>query len=99
MMKILLQILRSVFFLIAAGISFMAAYNCNDNEMDCRFAFEEKYGGEAFTGIQNAIAQETRNTFNIQRNTQESFSFLFLVTGVACIALAVPTVPTTGKSE
>lgn len=89
-----------VMFLIIAGISLVFAISCfrlETDEMRGDIEWNESYGGDAYTGIQNAAAQTANNTYYVGLNisnfakcvtTMGGFlftviSFLFASLGVA----------------
>lgn len=49
------------------------------------YELNSKYGGDAYTGIQNATAQTARNVQDLARLTQKGFGFLLIVLGLIAI--------------
>lgn len=51
---------------------------------------KERYGGDAFTGIQNAAAQASENTFRLSCINKYGFGAILIVGGIALIAFGLP---------
>lgn len=45
----------------------------------------EKYGGDAYTGIQNAAAETSRNVYGLGQCVESGFKFLLIVVGIIAI--------------
>ena len=46
------------------------------------FAFSESYGGDAYTGIQNAAALATQNIYSLNSIVRSGFGYLFLLISI-----------------
>ncbi len=46
---------------------------------------KESYGGDAYTGIQNACALTANNTYHTYELLQEGFQILFIIIGILII--------------
>lgn len=47
--------------------------------------FDKEYGGDAYTGIQNAAAQTASNVKNLAEATKNGFAFLLIAIGLIAI--------------
>ena len=47
--------------------------------------YDKQYGGDAYTGIQNAAAQTASNVKNLAEATKNGFAFLLIVIGLIAI--------------
>lgn len=84
-----LKIIRSIIFVIAAVFCFTIGGNITNNELgSC--PNDEAYGGDAYTGIQQASAQTARNIFQLSRYLQDVAQYTFIIAGIICLACAVP---------
>jgi hypothetical protein len=51
-----------------------------------RYTYQETYGGDAYTGIQNAAADTANNINSLGWNISDNFRYLLIVIGLALIA-------------
>ncbi len=81
--------IKSLVFLIAALYSFYFSHKCFDDK-NGRYIDNQTYGGDAFTGIQNAAATAARNAADTAVIVQDGFGYLLVVSGIALLGMAVP---------
>ena len=84
-----MKYIKNLAFLIAALFSFYSSYECFD-ESNGRYATEKTYGGDAYTGIQNAAATAAQNAADAAVLIQDGFGYLFIVSGIALLGIAIP---------
>ncbi len=83
------NILRSVILVVAGILSFVFAGQISDmnegkNESDSH------YGGDAYTGIQNATATVARNVKSEAKIVRKGFASVLIIGGIALIGAAIP---------
>lgn len=54
------------------------------------YVFEKQYGGDAYTGVQNAAAVTGQNVKKLTEINQFGFGSILMVGGVALIAAGIP---------
>lgn len=87
----IIKIIRSAIFIIAAIFSFITAFAASDNIRG--YVEEEKiYGGEAYTGIQNAAASAATNVYWLSEQIGITCTFAFITLGVVLLGCAVPNI-------
>ncbi len=70
-------------------ISLILAIVCFTRETGS-YEYNEIYGGDAYTGIQNAAAQSANNVLCLNRIVKTGFGSVLLVCGGVLIAAALP---------
>ncbi|MDD7079479.1 MAG: hypothetical protein PUI06_01825 [Prevotella sp.] len=84
-----MKLLRTIIFVLAACLSFYFSHQCFDKMTGYR-GEEHTYGGDAYTGMQNASAQSATNVYHLNNIVKDGFGWFFIVTGVALLGFAVP---------
>lgn len=89
--------IRTIIFIVIGVISIGLSIRC--------FSFKElssepksMYGGDAFTGIQNAGAQTSENVMELAKIVQFGFGSVLLVAGLGFLGVGLTT-PMTKKSD
>ena len=86
MKKLNLKIIIPVIGIIIGIITvFMGLTTHEFNYSYNGFVFRETYGGDAYTGIQNACAQVTTNTYHIYELIQTFSKIFFVIVGLLTI--------------
>ena len=85
--------LRSILLAIAGAMSIVMGIiqlygSTRDYYGD--FVRQEEYGGDAYTGIQNACAVTAMNVATVRTSIGTGIAYLLLVGGVALIGVAIP---------
>lgn len=84
---------RSIFLVIAGIVSIALSIHCfNMNEGEYRS--NSMYGGDAYTGMQNASASAARNVKTLSKIVKSGFGSTLLVCGLTLIAFSIQ-----GKKE
>lgn len=86
-MKVL-TILRSVAFVIIAIVSFTFSSKIDDMRSG-DYVSSHQYGGDAYTGIQNASAETGCNVYKGNELVQKGFKYLFILTGLGFLAVGL----------
>lgn len=80
---------KSILLIVAGGISILLGLICfarNVGYPETRSI----YGGDAYTGIQNAAAKTATNVVLLSQTVKFGFGSLLLVGGLALIAVGIP---------
>lgn len=89
--------IRTIIFIVIGVISIGLSIRCfSFKEMDYERA--SMYGGDAFTGIQNAGAQTSENVKDLAKIVQFGFGSVLLVAGLGFLGIGLTT-PMTGKQS
>lgn len=84
---------RSIFLVIAGIVSIGLSIHCfNMNEGE--YCSDSMYGGDAYTGMQNASASAARNVKTLSKIVKSGFGSTLLVCGLTLIAFSIQ-----GKKE
>lgn len=84
---------RSIFLVIAGIVSIALSIHCfNMNEGE--YCSDSMYGGDAYTGMQNASASAARNVKTLSKIVKSGFGSTLLVCGLTLIAFSIQ-----GKKE
>lgn len=78
----------SVIGIINGILSFIFAYYVNSMDTG-KFISRESYGGDAYTGIQNAAANSGNNIQELCMLVQSGFTYFFIVFGIAMIVFGL----------
>ena len=81
-----MRYIKSLIFVVAALCSFYFSHKCFD-ERAGSYVSEKTYGGDAYTGIQNAAA---KNAADVAEIVQKGFGYFFIVSGIILLGVAVP---------
>lgn len=82
--------IRTIIFIVIGVISIGLSIRCfSFKEMDYERA--SMYGGDAFTGIQNAGAQTSKNVKDLAKIVQFGFGSVLLVAGLAFLGVGLTT--------
>lgn len=80
--------IRSIFLVIAGIVSIGLSIHCfNMNEGE--YCSDSMYGGDAYTGMQNASASAARNVKTLSKIVKSGFGSTLLVCGLALIAFSI----------
>ena len=74
-----LKIVRSIAFIIIAIVSFTFSSKIDDMN-DGDYVSSSRYGGDAYTGIQNASAETGCNVYKGNQIIQKGFKYTFILT-------------------
>ncbi len=86
MKNTIFKIIRSTVFIVMGVISLIGCFNIY---FDGWYSSHETYGGDAYTGIQNAAADAADNIIELGRLLQNSMKFIFAIAAVFFIAFGV----------
>lgn len=84
-----MRYIKSLIFVVAALCSFYFSHKCFD-ERAGSYVSEKTYGGDAYTGIQNAAAIAAKNAADVAEIVQKGFGYFFIVSGIILLGVAVP---------
>lgn len=84
------SILKKLFLFIVGIVSIILSFKCFTYEK-LDYASRNMYGGDAFTGIQNASAQTSNNIRELAEIEKFGFGSILLVFGLMSIGLGLPT--------
>lgn len=84
----MVQRIRSVVFIVIGVVSLGLSIGCYTIE-DLDYESRSIYGGDAFTGIQNAAAVTSRNIKELARIVQFGFGSVLLVMGITFVGVGV----------
>ena len=82
-----MRYIKSLIFVVAALCSFYFSHKCFD-ERAGSYVSEKTYGGDAYTGIQNAAAIAAKNAADVAEIVQKGFGSI--VSGIILLGVAVP---------
>ncbi len=80
---------RSIVFIAIGILCFIFSIACAGFEVG-RIERMSVYGGDAFTGIQNAAAQTSENVYYLNKILKTGFTFMFVIAGLGFIGAAIP---------
>lgn len=91
---------RSIVFTVVGAVSFFLSIVCFTQEVSSG-ASHSYYGGDAYTGIQNAAADTSKNVVELSKIAKTGFGSILLVAGLAFIGfgLTTPVVKVTETKE
>lgn len=84
-----MRYIKSLIFVVAALCSFYFSHKCFE-ERAGSYVSEKTYGGDAYTGIQNAAAIAAKNAADVAEIVQKGFGYFFIVSGIILLGVAVP---------
>lgn len=84
-----MRYIRSVIFVIAGAFSIFCGVSVNDLPIGEIVEFKE-YGGDAYSGIQQASAHTALNIVYLSKIVKEGASGMLYICGITLIACAVP---------
>ena len=90
------QKFRSIILIVVGIIALGLSIKCFSIE-DLDYATKSMYGGDAYTGIQNAAAATSKNVKELASIVQFGFGSILLVMGLGLIGLGLTT--PTGSSK
>ena len=80
---------RRILFATIGAISVILSIVCFSKDIGHESNYSY-YGGDAFTGIQQAGAQTSNNVYDLTRIVRFGFGSFLLVSGLALITLSIP---------
>lgn len=80
---------KSAFLLIVGALSILLSILCFSLNVGGR-EFDLEYGGDAYTGIQNATAQTATNVYYLSKIVKTGAGSILLVAGCVCIISGLP---------
>lgn len=93
-----LKIVRSIAFVIIAIVSFTFSSKIEDmNNGD--YVSSSRYGGDAYTGMQNASAETGCNVYKGNQIMQKGFKYSFILIGLGFLAVGLTPSFQSKKSE
>ena len=81
--------MRRTLFAVIGCISIILSIVCFTKDTGDSI-WRESYGGDAFTGIQNAGAKTGNNVLELAEITRFGFGSILLISGMVLISLAIP---------
>ena len=84
----MLQNIRTIAFSLAGFISIVLSVKCYSMD-ELNFELSNLYGGDAYTGIQNAAAMTSRNVKELAEIVQFGFGSILLVMGLTLMAVGL----------
>lgn len=95
----MLKIIRSVAFIIIAIVAFTFSSKIDDMG-NGDYVSSSRYGGDAYTGMQNASAETGCNVYKGNQIIQKGFKYAFILAGLSFLAIGLtPTFQTKNKVE
>lgn len=93
-----LKIVRSIAFVIIAIVAFTFSSKIDDmNNGD--YVSSSRYGGDAYTGIQNASAETGCNVYKGNQIMQKGIKYTFILIGLGFLAVGLTPSIQTKKNE
>lgn len=86
----MVQKIRSIVLIVVGIIALGLSIKCFSID-ELHYAFESMYGGDAYTGIQNAAAATSKNVKELAEIVQFGFGSILLVMGLGLIGLGLTT--------
>lgn len=80
-----MKFLKAVLFLIIGIVSYVQYDKATDTDWSSRCEYE-RYGGDAFTGIQNAAADTANKVRDASRTIRKCFGGIFLLVSLGSFA-------------
>jgi hypothetical protein len=80
--------LRSILLCIVGVISIGLAIKSYSTK-ESRYEYNSAYGGDAFTGIQNAAARTSKNVSELKESVDFGFGSVLLITGLSLLVFGV----------
>lgn len=80
--------ISAIIFLVVAAVAIIFGFLCYEMSAGS-YESSETYGGDAYTGIQNAAAQTANNVYYTSILIGEIASYAFFFVAVVFVALAV----------
>lgn len=84
----LLKIIRSIAFITIAIVAFTFSSKIDDMG-NGHYVSSSRYGGDAFTGIQNASADTGCNVYKGNQIIQKGFKYAFILAGLGFLAIGL----------
>lgn len=81
---------RSIFFTIVGALSIILSIVCFTKEISSG-ALHSYYGGDAYTGIQNAAADTSKNVVELSKIAKTGFGSILLIAGLAFVGFGLTT--------
>jgi hypothetical protein len=83
-----LKIVRSIAFIIIAIVAFIFSSKIDDMN-DGGYVSSSVYGGDAYTGIQNASAETGCNVYKGNQIIQKGFKYTFILIGLGFLVVGL----------
>jgi len=84
----MVQKIRSYAFIVIGIVALFLSFKCYTMD-DLKFETRSMYGGDAFTGIQNAAAVTSENVKDLAAIVQFGFGSVLLVMGLAFVGIGL----------
>lgn len=84
----LLKIVRSIIFIIIAIVAFTFSSKIDDMG-NGDYVSSSRYGGDAYTGMQNASAETGCNVYKGNQIMQKGFKYIFILAGLGFLAVGI----------
>ena len=84
------KVLRAIFLVVIGIWALVLSGKMDDRETD-DYAFFHSYGGDAYTGIQNAAAKTSKNVVYLNNTLKYGFQYTLFIAGLAFIAVGATT--------
>lgn len=97
-MEILLKSIRSIAFIILGIVALTFSNEINDQRLG-DYISTSIYGGDAYTGIQNAAADTGNNVYKQSQIVQQGFSYTFILVGWSLLIIGITTIPCMRKNH
>lgn len=82
--------MKKVLLVIVGIVSIFLAIKCFGYETGS-YVSTEKYGGDAYTGIQNASSKTANNVMYLSEITKFGFGSVLLIAGLSLVVCNIPT--------
>lgn len=93
----MVQKFRSIVLIVVGIIALGLSFKCFSID-DLDYASKSMYGGDAYTGIQNAAAATSKNVKELANIVQFGFGSILLVMGLCLIGFGLTTPTGSGKA-
>lgn len=91
-----MRLLRSILLTAVGILSIIFSIRCFNME-DGSYEPNATYGGDAYTGMQNASAQAANNIQDLTKNVNQGMGFMLLIAGLTLISIGVS--PSSGEKK
>jgi len=84
------KIIKAILLIIIGFISIGLSIKCYSIK-ECKYTEESIYGGDAFTGIQNAAASTSKNVMELAEIEKFGFGSILLISGLTLLTIGITT--------
>lgn len=83
-----MRLLRSILLTAVGILSIIFSIRCFNME-DGSYEPNATYGGDAYTGMQNASAQAANNIQDLTKNVNQGMGFMLMIAGLTLVSVGV----------